>query len=265
MQKLVATLARRPQFGKRLAVELTETAVVRNVGEAARFIAALRDLGVKTGHRRFRHRLFVVPHPEGTLRRPRQDRRLLHHHASDRQASRGSSSPRWWKSPRHSIWKQSPNGSATRRRPPGWRALGVGLLPGRVLRSCNLRSTLAGRRKPQRRQSAVRPPHARNSASACRPPRYVPLCPAALSARGDLFGKGPRRRLRVRLAADGRDHREDPRPPPQTPPPHAPLSARRWQRQEPDSRRPERRAPRTPPDVRGRTWWASQRPDPAPT
>ncbi|MBB4303687.1 diguanylate cyclase (GGDEF)-like protein [Rhodobium orientis] len=48
MQKLVATLARRPQFGRRLAVELTETAVVRNVGEAARFIAALRDLSVKT-------------------------------------------------------------------------------------------------------------------------------------------------------------------------------------------------------------------------
>ncbi len=48
MSKLIAALARRPQAAARMVVELTETAVVRNLADATRFIARLRDLGMKT-------------------------------------------------------------------------------------------------------------------------------------------------------------------------------------------------------------------------
>ena len=48
LTKLIAMLARRADFAGRLVVELTETAVVRNASDAIRFIATLRDLGVKS-------------------------------------------------------------------------------------------------------------------------------------------------------------------------------------------------------------------------
>lgn len=48
MSKLIAGLARRPQAASRMVVELTETAVVRNLADATLFIRRLRELGLKT-------------------------------------------------------------------------------------------------------------------------------------------------------------------------------------------------------------------------
>jgi EAL domain-containing protein (putative c-di-GMP-specific phosphodiesterase class I) len=45
LAQLSAAVAQRPALAKRLAVEITETAVMRNLDEAARFVGLLHDLG----------------------------------------------------------------------------------------------------------------------------------------------------------------------------------------------------------------------------
>ena len=44
---LSGAIARHPELGRRLIFEITESAVIRNVDEASRFVALLRDLGCR--------------------------------------------------------------------------------------------------------------------------------------------------------------------------------------------------------------------------
>ncbi|MFN4090354.1 MAG: putative bifunctional diguanylate cyclase/phosphodiesterase [Alphaproteobacteria bacterium] len=62
LRSLVALLKGKPQLARRLIVEITETAAIREIGETARFVAALRTLGCRValddfgaGYSSFRH------------------------------------------------------------------------------------------------------------------------------------------------------------------------------------------------------------------